>query len=68
MNYAIKIIRDEEVGVFVTSDDVMGLVLESASIDVLIKRVKNAVPELISLNNLPTQEPITLTFNIQCQL
>ena len=33
-----------------TSDDIMGLVLESGSLDALIERVKFAAPELLALN------------------
>jgi len=33
-----------------TSDDVLGLVLEHGSLDVLMARVKLAVPELLELN------------------
>ena len=36
-----------------TSESVPGLVLEDASYDDLIERVKTAVPELLELNSLP---------------
>ena len=42
---------DSEADVWVaTSSDVPGLVLESASLDSLMERLKHTVPELISLN------------------
>ena len=42
---------DNEAAVWIaTSKDVAGLVLESASLDLLMERVKMAVPELIELN------------------
>ena len=47
----IKFHWDSEAAVWTaTSDDVPGLVLESGSFDVLVERVKAAVPELIHLN------------------
>ena len=36
-------------------EDVPGLVLESGSLDALVERVKQAVPELIELNGHPPQ-------------
>ena len=36
-----------------TSESVPGLVLEDASYDDLVERVKAAVPELLELNGLP---------------
>ena len=42
---------DPEASVWIaTSDDVPGLVLESGSLDVLMERVKYAVPDLLSLD------------------
>ncbi len=42
---------DDEAAVWIaTSKDVAGLVLESASLGLLMDRVKMAVPELIELN------------------
>ena len=52
MNYNVKLTWDGEVSMWVaTSDDVPGLVLESNSYDVLIEKVKVAIPELLELNN-----------------
>ena len=47
----IKFTWDAEAAVWIaTSSDVPGLVLESGSFDALVERVKQTVPELISLN------------------
>ena len=56
--YKINFMWDDEADVWVaTSDDVRGLVLEHGSLDVLMDRVRIAVPELIELNqeNSPSQ-------------
>lgn len=52
MKYIVKLTWDGEANMWVaTSDDVPGLVLESNSYDVLIEKVKFAIPELLELNN-----------------
>ena len=52
MNYTVLFTWDEEASVWVaTSPDVTGLVLESESLDTLMNRVKDAVPELLELNS-----------------
>ena len=54
MSYTVKLFWDTEASVWVaTSEDIKGLVLESGSLDVLIERVRMAVPELLKLNNQP---------------
>ena len=51
MSCIIKFHWDSEAAVWIaTSDDVPGLVLESASFDALVERVKTAVSELIDVN------------------
>ena len=63
MKYRIKMLWDEEAGVWVaTSDDVPGLVLESGSFDALLERVRFAVPELLELNS-DTHSEMFLTFS-----
>ena len=52
MNINISIKWDEEAQVYIALCDDIGLALESASYDELINRVRNAVPELLSLNNI----------------
>jgi hypothetical protein len=44
-----------------TSDEIPGLVLESASFDVLIERVRHAIPELLEMNE-NAKGPFYLTF------
>ncbi len=54
MEYQINVTWDEDASVWVaTSEDVPGLVLESTSFDALQERVKECIPELLSLNKLP---------------
>lgn len=56
----IRFFWDDEADVWVaTSDDVPGLVLESASLDDLFDHVKDAVPELLFLND---QHPMEIDF------
>ena len=48
---AIELCWDEESSMWVAvSPDIPGLALESDSLDVLVVKVKEAVPELIKLN------------------
>ena len=52
MEYTAKLQWDPEASVWVaTSDDIVGLVLESGSVDALIERVRHTVPELLELNH-----------------
>lgn len=54
MEYTVHITWDEEAEVWIaTSDDVRGLVMESSSYEMLIARLKDAVPELLELNGQP---------------
>lgn len=56
MSYIVNLLWDSEASVWVaTSDDIKGLVLESGSLDVLIERVRMAVPDLLKLNNQPLE-------------
>lgn len=51
MEYSIRLIQDDQAGVWVAvSDNIPGLVLESDSLDTLLERVRLAVPELLALN------------------
>jgi len=68
-NYVINLFWDKEAYAWVAISDDMPLVLESSdSIEILIERVKLAVPELLSLNKLTIHKPITLSFIIKCEL
>jgi len=50
---SVKAIWDNEVNVWVaTSDDVPGLITESESIEELIQKLKNIIPELMELNGI----------------
>ena len=52
MRCEIRFQWDAEEAVWIaTSKDVPGLVLESGSFDALVERVKQAVPELLKLND-----------------
>lgn len=52
MLYNVKFRWDAAEAVWIaTSNDVPGLVLEGGSLDALIKRVRMAIPELLSLNS-----------------
>ena len=47
----VNISWDEEANVWIaTSNDLPGLVLESKSIDILKKKISDAIPELLELN------------------
>lgn len=64
MNYTALFTWDEEANVWVaTSPDVMGLVLESESLDTLMQRVKDAVPELLKLNSQKPANVISYVCN-----
>ncbi len=55
---------DNEVGVWIaTSDDITGLILESESPEILMKRVVDAANELIELNHLPKYK--TINFSVK---
>ena len=44
----VKLMWDQEAKVWIgTSDEVPGLVIESESVDKLIEKIKDAIPELI---------------------
>ncbi len=61
--YTVDLQWDEEATVWVaTSKDIVGLVLESGSLDALIERVRFAVPELIQLNHTEQQQPFSIYF------
>lgn len=67
MNYTVNLLWDDEADVWVaTSDDIIGLVLESGSLDALMERVRAAVPELLELNHQPPAS--TLTFKSERQI
>ena len=64
MNYTVLFTWDEEASVWVaTSPDITGLVLESESLDTLMNRVKDAVPELLELNSQKPANVISYVCN-----
>lgn len=64
MEYTANLQWDPEAAVWIaTSDDIIGLALESGSVDALIERVRYAVPELLELNH---QKPaVGIRFKIE---
>ena len=57
MRCKIKLVWDKKSEVWIaTSQDVPGLILESESLDVLINKVRTAIPELIELNGTKHRE------------
>jgi hypothetical protein len=53
INYKIEAFWDEEVQVWVaTSEDISGLVTEAENIDILTKKIRNIIPELLILNGV----------------
>lgn len=60
MEYKMNLLWDSETSMWVaTSDDILGLVLESGSYDALIEKVKNAISELIELNKIDNVKSIS---------
>ena len=53
MEYVIRFTWDPEAKVWIAINDYIPLTLESESLDLLMKKVKAAIPELLILNNLP---------------
>lgn len=59
MDYTANLQWDPEAAVWIaTSDDIIGLALESGSVYALIERVRFAVPELLELNHQPPAKGI----------
>jgi len=51
--YDIVLTWDDEASVWIAeSDDIPGLILESASFDNLIEKVKNAIPDLLEQDGI----------------
>lgn len=63
--YSVLLTWDDEARVWIaTSEDIPGLILESGSADVLMERVRYAVPELLEFSN-QNQGDISLSFNTE---
>ena len=63
--YVILLTRDEDASVWVAENDDIPIALESESLDVLIERVKIAVPELLELNG-DKNKKAALNFKMEC--
>ena len=64
MNYTVLFTWDDEAKVWVaTSPNIIGLVLESESLDELMKRAKDAIPELLELNSQKPAKVISYICN-----
>ena len=62
--YYVKLTWDNEAEVWIaTSDEVHGLVLEAASIDEVIQKTVQAVPELVKLNGLQKKQDIHFVYD-----
>ena len=64
--YTIILTWDNEASVWVAENDDIPIALESDSLDILIERVRNAVPELLELNG-KTHANTTLHFIMERQ-
>ena len=57
--YTVKFYWDDEAKVWIaTSNDIIGLILESETVENLMNRVRLAAPELIELNHLPKYDSV----------
>ena len=57
--YTVNFDWDNEAKVWIsTSNDIIGLIVESESVEKLMNRVKIAAPELIELNHLPKYDSV----------
>ncbi len=64
MNYTVYFTWDEEANVWIASSpNVIGLVLEDDSLDRLMNRVKEAIPELLELNAQEPAETVSYVCN-----
>lgn len=62
--YVINLFWDEEASVWGAVNDQIPITLESGSLDLLIERVRSAVPELLELNGL-SEEVTMLRFQAE---
>lgn len=53
MEYVVRFTWDPEADVWIAVNDYIPLTLESDSLDLLMQKVRTALPELLELNNLP---------------
>ena len=63
--YTIFLAWDDEASKWYALNDDIPILLEDASLDMLIDRVKMAAPELLELNGRPTDTDIRLLFKME---
>ncbi|MCL2806425.1 MAG: DUF1902 domain-containing protein [Treponema sp.] len=64
--FIVALSFDDEASKWYAQNDEIPILLEDFSLDSLIKRVKQAVPEMIEINNLPKTD-IYLAFKMEPQ-
>lgn len=64
--YTILLAWDNEASVWTAENDDIPIILESDSLDTLIKKVRIAAPELLELNKKDNKN-IILHFEMECQ-
>ena len=58
MDYTVRFVWDDEAKVWYSYSDDVPITLESENIDALIRRVREALPEMIELNHLEKPQNI----------
>jgi hypothetical protein len=64
--YTITIAFDDEAQKWYAQNDAIPIMLEDASLDALISRVKLAAPEMLEINNMP-HAGMQLIFRMEAQ-
>jgi len=65
--YTITLSFDDEARKWYAQNDEIPIILEDFSLDMLINHVKQAVPEMLEINNLPKTD-IHLAFKMEPQV
>ena len=65
--HIVTIEFDEEAQKWYAQNDDIPILLEDASLDKLINRVRLAAPEMLEINNIPCSE-VKLSFKIETQM
>ncbi len=55
----VEVRKDEEAGVYIATNPIIGLALESESLDALAEEIESAIPELLSIVCPPVTKPLT---------
>ncbi len=61
MELSIDVTYDEEARVWVARNDEIGLATEADTMEVLIYKLKEMIPELVELNHIELPRPIPFT-------